>query len=43
MIEVGEPLYYYIIVCFLIAISFMGGVMFGSASKESKNEQKNSN
>lgn len=41
MIEFGEPLHIYGIVCFVVAIAFMLGIMCGSLSKELENEHKN--
>lgn len=42
MIEFGEPLHIYGIVCFIVALAFMFGIMCGSMSKEFENERKKS-
>lgn len=41
MIEFGEPLHIYGIVCFIVAIAFMLGIMCGSLWNETENGQKN--
>ncbi|WP_280522396.1 hypothetical protein [Planomicrobium okeanokoites] len=41
MIDYGEPLHIYGMVCLIVAIAFMLGIMCGSLTKELEKEQKN--
>lgn len=41
MIEFGEPIHIYGLVCFLIFIAFLLGLVWGDVSAEVKKAQKN--